>query len=101
MKMSSPSRRAAYDLLTGKLAPYASEGDSIHFDRIVSAPVDDEMVGLVAQCLVDDDAEAARASSSSRVSRTRRRSVSSRSVRSCPASGSSSSTTRRPSGATR
>ncbi|HKC23658.1 MAG TPA: hypothetical protein VKF32_02900 [Thermoanaerobaculia bacterium] len=61
MKMSSPSRRAAYDLLTGKLAPYASEGDSIHFDRIVSAPVDDEMVGLVAQCLVDDDAEARRA----------------------------------------
>lgn len=59
--MSSPSRRIVYDLLTGKIAPYASEGDSLHFDKIIHAPVDDELVGLVAECLVDPDAETRRA----------------------------------------
>jgi HEAT repeat protein len=55
------SRRAVYDLLTGKIAPYATDGDSIQFDKIVNAPVDDETVGLVAECLVDTDAETRRA----------------------------------------
>jgi hypothetical protein len=53
--------RKLYDLLTGKLAPWASEGDSIHFDKIVSAPVDDETVGLVAEALVDADPDTRRA----------------------------------------
>ena len=57
---SLPSRRV-YDLLTGKIAPFASEGEEIHFDRIVNAPVDDELVGLVAESLVDSDAETRRA----------------------------------------
>jgi hypothetical protein len=61
MTMSSPGKRAVYDLLTGKIAPYASEGDSLHFDRIVNAPVDDEIVGLVAECLVDSDPDTRRA----------------------------------------
>jgi len=61
MTPSSSSRRPVYDLLTGRIAPYASEGDSIQFDRIVNAPVDDETVGLVAECLVDSDAETRRA----------------------------------------
>ena len=53
--------RKLYDLLTAKLAPWASEGDSIHFDKIVSAPVDDETVGLVAEALVDADPDTRRA----------------------------------------
>jgi hypothetical protein len=58
--MSSQSR-VVYDLLTSKIAPYASEGDSIHFDRIVRAPIDDETVGLVAECLTDSDPATRRA----------------------------------------
>ena len=54
MKRDAGNRKL-YDLLTAKLAPWASEGDSIHFDRIVSAPVDTETVGLVAEALVDAD----------------------------------------------
>jgi hypothetical protein len=57
--MSTP--RAVYDLLTAKIAPYAAEGEALHFDRIVQAPVDDETVGLVAECLVDSDPETRRA----------------------------------------
>jgi hypothetical protein len=47
--------RTVYELLTARLAPHAAEGDSIRFDLISRAPVDDETVGLVAECLVDDD----------------------------------------------
>lgn len=50
-----------YDHLTEKIAPYAAEGDSIHFDRIVNAPVDDETVGLIASCLVDADPDTRKA----------------------------------------
>lgn len=50
-----------YELLTSKIAPFASDGSSIQFDRIARAPVDDEVVGLVAGCLVDADAETRRA----------------------------------------
>lgn len=55
--------RGIYELLTARLAPYAAEGEgeSIAFDRIVRAPVDDETVGLVAEALVDEDAETRRA----------------------------------------
>jgi hypothetical protein len=53
--------RGAYELLTAKIAPFAGDGESVHFDRIVRAPVDDETVGLVAQCLVDEDPETRRA----------------------------------------
>jgi HEAT repeat protein len=54
-------RRDVYELLTGKIAPFASEGDSLRFDQIVRAPVDDETVGLVAECLVDEDPATRRA----------------------------------------
>lgn len=53
--------RNAYELLTEKIAPFAGDGESLHFDRIVQAPVDDETVGLVAQCLVDVDPATRRA----------------------------------------
>jgi len=59
--MTEIGDRGRYDLLTAKIAPYASEDGTIHFDRIVRAPVDDETVGLVAECLVDTDAETRRA----------------------------------------
>jgi hypothetical protein len=59
--MSDSVRRGLYDLLTAKIAPYASEGDSLSFDRIVHAPVDDETIGLIAECLVDSDADTRRA----------------------------------------
>lgn len=53
--------RGVYELLTARLAPWAGEGESIAFDRIVRAPVDDETVGLVAEALVDDDPQTRRA----------------------------------------
>ena len=53
--------RGAYERLTEKIAPFAGDGESLHFDRIVRAPVDDETVGLVAQCLVDGDPATRRA----------------------------------------
>lgn len=53
--------RRVYELLTARIAPFASEGDSVFFDRIVNAPVDEETVGLVAECLVDEDAQTRRA----------------------------------------
>jgi hypothetical protein len=56
-----PERRRVYELLTARIAPFASEGDSILFDRIVRAPVDAETVALVAECLVDADARTRRA----------------------------------------
>jgi hypothetical protein len=59
--MGEQDRRGVYELLTARLAPWAGEGDSIHFDRIVHAPVDDELVGLVAEALVDEDAVTRRA----------------------------------------
>lgn len=61
--MGERAPRGIYELLTARLAPYAAEGEgeSIAFDRIVRAPVDDETVGLVAEALVDDDAETRRA----------------------------------------
>jgi HEAT repeat protein len=55
------SRRDVYDLLTGKIAPYASEDGAIFFDRIVNAPVDDETVGLVAEAIIDSDPQTRRA----------------------------------------
>jgi HEAT repeat protein len=61
MKEDDAASRKLYEQLTAKIAPWASEGDSVHFDRIVRAPVDDETVGLVAQCLVDADPETRRA----------------------------------------
>lgn len=61
--MGQRASRGIYELLTARLAPYASEGagDTIAFDRIVRAPVDDETVGLVAEALVDEDADTRRA----------------------------------------
>ncbi len=61
--MDTRPPRGIYELLTARLAPYAgeAEGETIHFDRIVRAPVDDETVGLVAEALVDEDAETRRA----------------------------------------
>jgi hypothetical protein len=56
-----PEPRKAYELLTAKIAPFASEGDSIIFDRIANAPVDPETVALVAECLTDADAQTRRA----------------------------------------
>lgn len=53
--------RDVYGLLTAKIAPFAGDGDSITFDRIASAPVDDETVGLVAEALADSDAGTRRA----------------------------------------
>ncbi|KAA0252234.1 MAG: hypothetical protein EDX89_19255 [Acidobacteria bacterium] len=50
-----------YDLLTARIAPFASVDGAIHFDRIVRAPVDDETVGLVAEGLVHPDPETRRA----------------------------------------
>jgi hypothetical protein len=61
MKRGHGERRKLYDLLMARLAPWASEGDSLHFDRIVNAPVDDETVGLVAEALVDPDPDTRRA----------------------------------------
>jgi hypothetical protein len=59
--MGERDPRGIYELLTARLAPYAGEGGTIAFDRIVRAPVDDETVGLVAEALVDEDAETRRA----------------------------------------
>lgn len=59
--MGERSGRGIYELLTSRLAPYAGEGEAIAFDRIVRAPVDDETVGLVAEALVDEDAQTRRA----------------------------------------
>ena len=59
--MGERAPRGIYELLTSRLAPYAGDGESLAFDRIVAAPVDDETVGLVAEALVDDDAETRRA----------------------------------------
>ncbi len=53
--------RRVYELLTARIAPWASEEDSIFFDRLVNAPVDDETVGLVVECLGDGDARTRRA----------------------------------------
>lgn len=59
--MGERDPRGIYELLTARLAPWAGEGESIAFDRIVRAPVDDETVGLVAEALVDADAATRRA----------------------------------------
>ena len=59
--MTEHGSRGIYEILTERIAPYAGEGESLRFDRIVRAPVDDETVGLVAQALVDDDADTRRA----------------------------------------
>lgn len=56
---AQPSR--AYELLTARLAPFAADGETIHFDRLGAAPVDDQTVGLVAECLVDRDPDARQA----------------------------------------
>ena len=53
--MGERADRGIYELLTARLTPWAGEGESIAFDRIVLAPVDDETVGLVAEALVDED----------------------------------------------
>ena len=59
--MTERGSRGIYEILTERIAPYAGEGESLRFDQIVSAPVDDEIVGLVAQALVDEDADTRRA----------------------------------------
>jgi len=59
--MGERDPRGIYELLTARLAPWAGEGDSIAFDRIVQSPLDDELVGLVAEALVDEDAATRRA----------------------------------------
>ncbi|MCM3874793.1 MAG: hypothetical protein NEA02_00085 [Thermoanaerobaculia bacterium] len=59
--MTAPGSRGIYELLTARIAPYTGEGETLSFDRIVRAPVDDETVGLVAQALVDADADTRRA----------------------------------------
>jgi len=59
--MTGHANGAIYELLTARIAPYTGEGETLTFDRIVRAPVDDETVGLVAQALVDDDADTRRA----------------------------------------
>ncbi len=56
-----PRPRGLYELLTAKIAPYASDDDALVFDRIVGAPVDNETVGLVAECLIDRDPATRRA----------------------------------------
>ncbi len=61
VRSTGAERRKAYERLTARIAPFASEGDSILFDRIVKAPVDAETVGLVAECLADADARTRRA----------------------------------------
>jgi HEAT repeat protein len=59
--MAQEGNREIYELLTGRIAPYAGEGETLRFDQIVRAPVDDETVGLVAQALVDPDPDTRRA----------------------------------------
>lgn len=59
--MTEAENRGIYELLTGRIAPYAGEGETLRFDQIVRAPVDDETVGLVAQALVDLDPDTRRA----------------------------------------
>ncbi len=59
--MTAPGSREIYELLTARVAPHTGEGETLPFDRIVRAPVDDETVGLVAQALVDADPETRRA----------------------------------------
>jgi HEAT repeat protein len=59
--MSESNDGSLYELLTARIAPFASDGNTIAFDRIVRAPVDDQTVGLVAECLVDPDADTRRA----------------------------------------
>jgi hypothetical protein len=59
--MTEHRSRGIYELLTERIAPYAGEGETLRFDQIVRAPVDDETVGLVAQALVDDDPDTRRA----------------------------------------
>jgi hypothetical protein len=59
--MTEHGSRGIYELLTARIAPYTGGGETLSFDRIVRAPVDDEIVGLVAQALVDADADTRRA----------------------------------------
>ncbi|MEO8586260.1 MAG: hypothetical protein ABI584_08865 [Acidobacteriota bacterium] len=59
--MTEQESRGIYELLTARIAPYTGDGETLSFDRIVRAPVDDETVGLVAQALVDEDADTRRA----------------------------------------
>ena len=59
--MTEHESRGIYELLTARIAPYTGEGETLAFDRIVRAPVDDETVGLVAQALVDADSDTRRA----------------------------------------
>src|SRR5450830_1542865 len=59
--MTAPGSREIYELLTARVSPHTGEGETLPFDRIVRAPVDDETVGLVAQALADADPETRRA----------------------------------------
>ncbi len=61
VKPKQGKERKVYELLTARIAPFASEGESIVFDRISKAPVDRETVDLVAECLADEDAQTRRA----------------------------------------
>jgi len=61
VRPGSQGASGAYELLTARIARFAGDGESLHFDQIVRAPVDDETVGLVAQCLVDEDPATRRA----------------------------------------
>lgn len=55
------SKPSLYELLTARIAPYAEKDGSLLFDAIVNAPVDDGTVGLVAECLLDEDPQTRRA----------------------------------------
>jgi hypothetical protein len=59
--MTDDTNRGVYELLTERIARYTGGGETLQFDQIVRAPVDDQIVGLVAQALVDPDPDTRRA----------------------------------------
>ncbi len=59
--MSEKPEKSLYEELTARIARYASEGDSLAFDRIVKAPVDPDTVGIIGECLEAADPDTRRA----------------------------------------
>jgi len=59
--MTDDTNRGVYELLTERIARFTGGGETLQFDQIVRAPVDDQIVGLVAQALVDPDPDTRRA----------------------------------------
>ena len=59
--MAEEETGGIYELLTARIAPFAGGGETLQFDQIVRAPVDDQTVGLVAQALIDPDPDTRRA----------------------------------------